>query len=122
MGEIGAAFLSARNLSLSEAAILAGLPQRPSDYSPHGNWKQARGLAGSDREGGIRRGGNRAFDADPDQHVAVLCGANGTGKSAVFDAITYALYGEPGRTQATDWLHCESIAERSQRHEPSARR
>lgn len=29
---------------------------------------------------------------------------------------TYALYGEQGRTQATDWLHCERIAERSQRH------
>ena len=30
---------------------------------------------------------------------------------------TYALYGEPGRTKATDWLHCERIAERSQRHD-----
>ena len=30
---------------------------------------------------------------------------------------TYALYGEQGRTQATDWLHCERIAERSQRHD-----
>lgn len=30
---------------------------------------------------------------------------------------TYALYGEHGRTQATDWLHCETIRERSQRHE-----
>lgn len=30
---------------------------------------------------------------------------------------TYALYGEPGRTQGIDWLHCESIAERSQRHD-----
>lgn len=30
---------------------------------------------------------------------------------------TYALYGEPGRTQATDWLHCERIAERSRRHD-----
>lgn len=30
---------------------------------------------------------------------------------------SYALYGEQGRTQATDWLHCESIAERSQRHD-----
>lgn len=29
---------------------------------------------------------------------------------------TYALYGEHGRTQATDWLHCESIAERSRQH------
>ncbi|NRF66155.1 helix-turn-helix domain-containing protein [Aquincola sp. S2] len=29
---------------------------------------------------------------------------------------TYALYGEHGRTQATDWLHCETIRERSQRH------
>lgn len=29
---------------------------------------------------------------------------------------TYALYGERGRTEATDWLHCESIAERSQHH------
>jgi penicillin-binding protein 1A len=34
---------SVRNISVAEAAILAGLPQRPSDYSPHGNWKQARG-------------------------------------------------------------------------------
>ena len=30
---------------------------------------------------------------------------------------TYALYGEPGRTQATEALHCERIAERSQRHD-----
>jgi len=30
---------------------------------------------------------------------------------------SYALYGEHGRTQATDWLHCETIAERSQRHD-----
>lgn len=30
---------------------------------------------------------------------------------------TYALYGEQGRTQAIDWLHCESIADRSQRHD-----
>ena len=30
---------------------------------------------------------------------------------------TYALCGEPGRTQATEALHCERIAERSQRHD-----
>lgn len=30
---------------------------------------------------------------------------------------TYALYGEQGRKEATDWLHCESIAERSRRHD-----
>jgi AraC family transcriptional regulator, transcriptional activator of pobA len=30
---------------------------------------------------------------------------------------TYALYGEQGRTQAIDWLHCESIADRSQQHD-----
>ena len=30
---------------------------------------------------------------------------------------SYALYGEPGRTQATDWLHCERIADRSRRHD-----
>lgn len=30
---------------------------------------------------------------------------------------SYALYGEEGRTQATDWLHCETIRERSQRHD-----
>lgn len=30
---------------------------------------------------------------------------------------SYALYGEAGRTQATDWLHCETIRERSQRHD-----
>ncbi|MEC7986679.1 MAG: transglycosylase domain-containing protein [Myxococcota bacterium] len=29
-------------LTIAEAAILAGLPQRPSDYSPHKNWKKAR--------------------------------------------------------------------------------
>lgn len=30
---------------------------------------------------------------------------------------TYALYGEHGQTQATDWLHCETIRDRSQRHD-----
>ncbi len=29
-------------LSLAEAAIIAGLPQRPSDYSPHRHWDKAR--------------------------------------------------------------------------------
>jgi len=29
---------------------------------------------------------------------------------------TYMLYGEPDARLATDWLHCESIAERSSRH------
>jgi len=31
-----------QDLSLAEAALLAGLPQRPSDYSPHNNWDKAR--------------------------------------------------------------------------------
>ena len=30
------------DLTVAEAAILAGLPQRPSDYSPHRNWDKAR--------------------------------------------------------------------------------
>lgn len=30
---------------------------------------------------------------------------------------TYALYGERDRTHATDWLHCEAIADRSRRHD-----
>jgi len=30
------------DITLAEAAILAGLPQRPSDYSPHRHWKKAR--------------------------------------------------------------------------------
>ena len=30
---------------------------------------------------------------------------------------TYALYGETGKRQATDWLHCESIAARSALHD-----
>lgn len=30
---------------------------------------------------------------------------------------TYALYGERGRTEAVDWLHCEDIASRSSRHD-----
>jgi len=29
-------------LTLAESALLAGLPQRPSDYSPHRNWDKAR--------------------------------------------------------------------------------
>lgn len=29
-------------ITLAEGAILAGLPQRPSDYSPHRHWKKAR--------------------------------------------------------------------------------
>ena len=29
-------------LTLAESAIIAGLPQRPSDYSPHQHWKKAR--------------------------------------------------------------------------------
>lgn len=31
----------AADLTLAEAAIIAGLPQRPSDYSPHRNWDKA---------------------------------------------------------------------------------
>ncbi|MCO4743852.1 MAG: transglycosylase domain-containing protein [Proteobacteria bacterium] len=34
---------SAKDLTLAEAAILAGLPQRPSDYSPHRHWDKAQG-------------------------------------------------------------------------------
>ncbi|MEC8192721.1 MAG: transglycosylase domain-containing protein [Myxococcota bacterium] len=33
---------SVGDLTLAESAILAGLPQRPSDYSPHRHWKKAR--------------------------------------------------------------------------------
>ncbi len=31
------------DITLAEAAMLAGLPQRPSDYSPHNHWEKARG-------------------------------------------------------------------------------
>jgi penicillin-binding protein 1A len=31
-----------QDISLAEAALLAGLPQRPSDYSPHNHWDKAR--------------------------------------------------------------------------------
>ena len=34
---------SVRDASIAEAAILAGLPQRPSDYSPHRHFEKARG-------------------------------------------------------------------------------
>ena len=30
------------DLTLAESAIIAGLPQRPADYSPHRHWKKAR--------------------------------------------------------------------------------
>ncbi len=33
---------SVRDISVAEAAVLAGLPQRPSDYSPHRGWDKAR--------------------------------------------------------------------------------
>ncbi|MFT4623567.1 MAG: penicillin-binding protein 1A [Myxococcota bacterium] len=33
---------SVRDATIAEAAILAGLPQRPSDYSPHRHWEKAR--------------------------------------------------------------------------------
>lgn len=33
----------AYQMTLAESAILAGLPQRPSDYSPHRHWEKARG-------------------------------------------------------------------------------
>ena len=33
---------SVRDITVAEAAILAGLPQRPSDYSPHRHWDKAR--------------------------------------------------------------------------------
>lgn len=33
---------SVEDITLAEAAILAGLPQRPSDYSPHIHWEKAR--------------------------------------------------------------------------------
>ncbi len=31
-----------QDITLAEAAMLAGLPQRPSDYSPHNHWEKAR--------------------------------------------------------------------------------
>ncbi len=31
-----------KDITIAEAAILAGLPQRPSDYSPHRHWDKAR--------------------------------------------------------------------------------
>ena len=33
---------SVEDITIAEAAILAGLPQRPSEYSPHRNWDKAR--------------------------------------------------------------------------------
>ncbi|MCB9765162.1 MAG: PBP1A family penicillin-binding protein [Alphaproteobacteria bacterium] len=33
-------------LTLAESALLAGLPQRPSDYSPHRHWEKARARQG----------------------------------------------------------------------------
>jgi DNA repair protein SbcC/Rad50 len=38
-------------------------------------------------------------------HVACLCGENGAGKSSVFDAITYALWGETSRGRGDDLIH-----------------
>ena len=37
---------SAKDMTLAEAGIIAGLPQRPSDYSPHRNWDKARARQG----------------------------------------------------------------------------
>ena len=40
------------------------------------------------------------------------------GRSAASASLpSYALYGEHGQTKAIDWMHCERIAERSQRHD-----
>jgi exonuclease SbcC len=38
-------------------------------------------------------------------HIACLCGDNGHGKSAIFDAITWALWGE-SRAKSDDDLIC----------------
>jgi len=38
-------------------------------------------------------------------HVACLCGENGAGKSSVFDAITFALWGETSRGRGDDLIH-----------------
>jgi len=51
----------------------------------------------------------------PDLPAAAAPVRPGTGTPASLP--TYALYGEQGRTEATDWLHCERIADRSQRHD-----
>lgn len=37
---------SVGELTVAEAAVLAGLPQRPSDYSPHRHWEKAEGRQG----------------------------------------------------------------------------
>ena len=37
-------------------------------------------------------------------HVACLCGDNGSGKSSIFDAITWALWGEASRGKSNDDL------------------
>jgi exonuclease SbcC len=38
-------------------------------------------------------------------HVACLCGENGAGKSSVFDAITWALWGETSRGRGDELIH-----------------
>lgn len=49
--------------------------------------------------------------------AAALSWATGSATGWPTGLPSYALYGEPGQPHATDWLHCESIAERSRRHD-----
>ncbi|MFT5586776.1 MAG: penicillin-binding protein 1A, partial [Cognaticolwellia sp.] len=67
-----------QDLTLAEAAILAGLPQRPSDYSPHRHWDKAKArqtyVLGQMLDKGFTSRANH--DAALKEEIAVVKGEN----------------------------------------------
>jgi penicillin-binding protein 1A len=61
-------------ITLAEAALLAGLPQRPSDYSPHHSWDQASGRQGYVLRQMLEKGfiDQAAHDAAVAEHVVIV--------------------------------------------------